>query len=470
MKMEKLGNAKHQVAHFQKILLIRGDVSMNFKNTSHYIFENCDTVELAKTFGTPLYVISEDRIRNKCTDVRDNFLRKYPNTKAAYASKAFLTMAMCKIIEAEGLGLDVVSGGELYTAIKADFPMEKVIFHGNNKSYEELILAVTNNVGRIIVDNLYELEMLNHIAKDQGKKVKILFRITPGVGGKTHQYITTGQTDSKFGIPLEKDVIENTVKKAIDSSNLDLKGFHFHVGSQLFEVDSQLIAIKTVLSLIKDLKENLGFLVEELNTGGGFGIHYNEDDEETKPISFFIDPIMETVKEGCKEFGLDMPTVIIEPGRWIVGEAGMTLYTLGAIKEISNVRTYISVDGGLPDNPRPALYKAKYDAIVANKANEKPEEVVTIAGKCCESGDILIWDLKVPKIESGDILAVFATGAYNYSMASNYNKLPRPAVVLVSEGKAELMVERESYEDLLNKEIIPHHLDNIRSTKLTFGA
>jgi len=435
-------------------------------NDTNLIFDNCDTVELAKTFGTPLYVISEDRIKNKCKDIRENFLMKYKNTRAAYASKAFLTMAMCKIIDGEGLGLDVVSGGELYTAIKADFPMEKVMFHGNNKSYEELTLAVTHNVGRVIVDNVYELEMLDHIAKEQGKNITILFRITPGVGGKTHEYITTGQKDSKFGIPLEKEVVESVVKKAMDSPNINLKGFHFHVGSQLFEISSHTSAIKVVLSLMKDLKERLGFITEELNTGGGFGIRYTDEDEATKSISFFIDPIMETIKEGCKNINLDLPMIIIEPGRWIVGEAGITIYTLGAIKAISDVRTYVSVDGGLPDNPRPALYQAKYNAIVANKANQKAEDIVTIAGKCCESGDILIWDLKAPKIESGDILAVLGTGAYNYSMASNYNRLPRPAVVLVSEGNANIIVEREQYEHLLDREIIPEHLNNDQQINL----
>lgn len=428
------------------------------KNGSNFIFEGCDTVKLAEKFGTPLYVMSEDKIKSKCKDIRENFLIKYKNTKAVYASKAFLTMAMCKIIEGEGLGLDVVSGGELYTAIKANFPMEKVIFHGNNKSYEELNLAVDYNVGRIIVDNIFELDMLEDMAKKKDKKVKILFRITPEVGGKTHEYITTGQKDSKFGIPLEKEVIQSLVKEVINSSNIDLKGFHFHVGSQLFEIDSHIAAIKVAVNLIKELKEELGFVTEELNTGGGFGIGHTDEDEETKPISFFINPIMEAIKEECSNAYLNMPTVIIEPGRWIAGEAGITLYTLGAIKDIPGVRKYVSVDGGLPDNPRPALYKAKYDAVVANKANQKVEESVTIAGKCCESGDILIWDLKTPKVESGDILGVLNTGAYNYSMASNYNRLPKPAVALISNGQSELIVEREKYEDLISKERIPVHL------------
>ncbi len=431
--------------------------SENLSNTN-FIFDNCDTVELAKTFGTPLYIISEDRIRDKCRDIRGNFLEKYPNTRAAYASKAFTTMAMCKIIESEGLGLDVVSGGELHTAIKADFPMERIIFHGNNKSYEEITLGVTHDIGTFVVDNIYEFELLEEIAAEQNKKVKILFRITPGVEGSAHKYINTGQEDSKFGIPLDEKIIEYVVKRAMDSSNIILKGFHFHIGSQLFESSLNIMAVNVTVNLMKKLKEKFGFITQELNIGGGFGVRYTEEDDETKPISFHVNPVMEAVEDECGKAGLDMPAIIIEPGRWIVSEAGITLYTLGAIKEIPNVRTYISVDGGLPDNPRPALYEAKYEAIVANKADKKPGKVVTIAGKCCESGDILIWDLEVPQIESGDILAVFNTGAYNYSMSSNYNRLPRPAVVLINEGNAELIVERENYDHLLEREIVPRRL------------
>ncbi len=421
-------------------------------------FANVDTVKLAKEFGTPLYVMSEDHIVAKCKEIQNSFLGKYPNTKAAYASKAFLTMAMCKIIDREGLGLDVVSGGELFTAISAGFPMEKVMFHGNNKSYEELVLAVTNNVGRFIVDNFFELEMLTAIATEQQKQVDILFRIAPGIGGKTHEYITTGQTDSKFGICLEGDIVQTAVKQVMDSPSINLLGFHFHVGSQLFDIHGYLASIQVVLRIMRDLKDSLGFITKELNIGGGFGINYTDSDQETKPLSYFIEPIMDNIKAGCKLVGVEMPTIIIEPGRWIVGEAGITLYTIGAIKEIPKVRTYVSIDGGLPDNPRPALYKSKYQAVVANKVNEELTEVVTIAGKCCETGDILIWDLTVPKIQSGDILAVKNTGAYNYSMASNYNRLTKPAVVLLKDGKAQVIVKREEYKDLISKEVIPTHL------------
>ncbi len=427
------------------------------------IFGGCNTVELAKEYGTPLYVISEEIIRGKCEQIREEFLYKYENTRAAYASKAFLSLAMCKIIEREGLDLDVVSGGELYTALKADYPTEKIFFHGNNKTIDELYMAIENNVGRIVVDNLYELELINGIGEDLNKKTKILYRITPGVESDTHDYISTGQKDSKFGIPLNENVIFEAIKNAINYKNIELMGFHFHVGSQLFNNNSHLGAVENVMLLVKEAKERLGFITKEINTGGGYGIYYYEGDTP-KPIDYFTDSIMEKIYEKCNEFNLDKPTVIIEPGRWIIGEAGITLYTIGAIKDIPNIRTYVSVDGGLPDNPRPALYGAKYDALVANKANEEKNNTVTIAGKCCETSDILIWDLKIPSIESGDILAVFGTGAYNYSMANNYNRIPKPAVVLVKSGYSEVIVERENYDDLIDKDRVPDHLENLEST------
>ncbi|MFZ5965956.1 MAG: diaminopimelate decarboxylase [Bacillota bacterium] len=424
---------------------------------NHFVFDGCDTVELASLYGTPLYVVSENRIREKCREVRERFLNKYENTRAVYAGKAFLTMAMCKIIESEGLGLDVVSGGELYTALKAGFPVEYIMFHGNNKSYDEISMAVENNVGRIVVDNVQELDLLNSITKDKKKTVKILFRITPGIEGKTHKYITTGQKDSKFGIPLEMEGLKKAVEKALDYEYIELMGFHFHVGSQLFENSSHLASINIVTNIMKYMKEKVDFTVKETNVGGGFGVYYAEGDTP-QTLSYFTDSMMEQIAEKCKAYELDMPKVIIEPGRWIVAEAGVTLYKIGTIKEIPNVRTYVSVDGGMPDNPRPALYGARYEAFVANKIKEKKEQIVTIAGKCCESGDILIKDLTVPRVEAGDILAVLGTGAYNYSMASNYNKIPKPAVVLVKDGRARVIVKRETYEDLITKESIPEDL------------
>lgn len=421
------------------------------ENLSNYKFAGFDTVELAKKYGTPLYVLSEEKIRDRCKEIRKDFLEKYDNTKAVYASKAFLTMTMCKIIESEGLGLDVVSGGELYTAIKADFPMDKVMFHGNNKNYDEIKMAIENGVGRIVVDNTDEIDIIEEIAAKVNKKVKILIRIAPGIESNTHKYIITGQRDSKFGIPVDKDIISDAVFKALNSKHIDVMGFHFHLGSNLFENDTYVKAIKTSMKILKRLKDDIGFVAKELNTGGGFGIHYTKDDR-VKPLKYFTDSIMETVNSCCNDLDLDKPTVIIEPGRWIVGEAGITLYTIGAVKEIPNVRTYASVDGGLPDNPRPALYGAKYEAVVANKYNLESDRLVTIAGKCCETGDILIWDLRVPKISRGDILAVLSTGAYNYSMSNNYNKLPRPAILLLSKEGERIIVERETYDDLLKKE------------------
>ncbi|SHJ09176.1 diaminopimelate decarboxylase [Lutispora thermophila] len=416
------------------------------------IFYGSDTVELAKKYGTPLYIMSEDYIADRCREIRENFLEKYDNTMAVYASKAFLTREMAKIVKREGLGMDVVSGGELYTALNAGFPMDKIVFHGNNKLADEIEMAVKNDVGRIVVDNIYELDLIEDIASKYNKKANILFRVSPGVDAHTHKYIQTGQVDSKFGIPLNENIIHVAVRKAMNCKHIELSGFHFHIGSQIHENEGYVLAIKKMVELMKELKDKVGFVTKELNTGGGYGIHYR-DDENRKNVAFFTDAIMNTLEEECCKYSLHRPLVIIEPGRWIVGEAGITLYTVGAIKEIPGVRTYISVDGGMTDNPRPSLYQAKYDAVIANKIGEKPVKKVTVAGKCCESGDILIWDLEVPEIESGDILAVLATGAYNYSMSSNYNRNPRPAVVMISKGSDRLIVKRESYEDMIRNEI-----------------
>jgi len=421
-------------------------------NMSNLIFYGSDTVELAKKYGTPLYVMSEDYIVDRLKEIREDFLEKYDNTMAVYASKAFLTKEMARIIKREGLGMDVVSGGELYTAMEVDFPMDRVVFHGNNKLVDEIEMAIKNNVGRIVVDNIRELDIIEDIASKYGKRVNILFRVSPGVDAHTHKYIQTGQVDSKFGIPLDDDAIRTAVKKAMNCKHIDLKGFHFHIGSQIHENESYILAVRKMVELMKELKEDIGFITKEFNTGGGYGIQY-KGDENRKNLAFYTDAIMNTLEDECNRHSVQRPFVIIEPGRWIVGEAGITLYTIGTIKEIPGTRTYVSVDGGMTDNPRPSLYQAKYDAVVANKYGEEPVKKVTVAGKCCESGDILIWDLEVPEIEPGDILAVLSTGAYNYSMASNYNRIPKPAVVMVSRGKDRLIVKRETYEDILRNEL-----------------
>jgi diaminopimelate decarboxylase len=420
------------------------------------LWGQCDTVKLSEKYGTPLYVLSENVIREKCQIIRRDFLEKYSNTKVVYASKAFLTTAMCKIIQQEGLGLDVVSGGELYTAIKADFPMEKVEFNGNNKSISELELAIENHIGRIIIDNVYELECIEEICKSKNTVMDILFRIVPESNTETHEYISTGHKSSKFGINLLPNVIFKVIEQSVDSPYVNFKGIHFHIGSQLHDNKSLLNAIHKTLHLIKDLKEK-DILVEELNIGGGFGIHYTDYDQ-VKPLNFFLKPSMALISKYCKEKNLKEPTIIIEPGRWIVGEAGITLYTIGGIKR-NGETSYISIDGGMSDNIRPALYQAKYSADICNKMDESKTELVTVAGKFCESSDLLIKNIYLPKASPGDLLAVYSTGAYTYSMACNYNKQPIPSVVLVCDGQDYLMVKRQTYSDLIRNEIIPKHLE-----------
>ncbi|HOT21876.1 MAG TPA: diaminopimelate decarboxylase [Sedimentibacter sp.] len=420
-------------------------------------FDGCNTVELANKYGTPLYVMSETAMVDKCKEIKDTFLNKYERTRAAYASKAFLTLAMCKIIEREGLCLDVVSGGELYTAIKADFPAERIEFNGNNKSIEELELAIDYNIGRIIVDGFDELGIIEDICKKKGKKTNILYRITPGVKSDSHDYIVTGKKDSKFGFPLDDDVIFPAIEKAINSPYINFLGFHFHVGSQLHNNESHLKALKISLKLIKDTIDKYNYVTQELNVGGGFGIRYTDADDK-KPYAYFLDPMMAEIEEFSKRMDIKRPEIVIEPGRSIVGEAGITLYTIGTIKDIEGIRKYVSVDGGMTDNIRPALYQAKYECVIANKAAQPSTDLVTISGKCCESGDILIRDAYIPLAERGDILAIFSTGAYGYAMASNYNKNPFPATVLVKEGKSEVIVKRQTYEHMIENEVIPKSL------------
>ena len=420
-------------------------------------FDGCNTVELANKYGTPLYVMSETAMVDKCKEIKDTFLNKYERTRAAYASKAFLTLAMCKIIEREGLCLDVVSGGELYTAIKADFPAERIEFNGNNKSIEELELAIDYNIGRIIVDGFDELGIIEDICKKKGKKTNILYRITPGVKSDSHDYIVTGKKDSKFGFPLDDDVIFPAIEKAINSPYINFLGFHFHVGSQLHNNESHLKALKISLKLIKDTIDKYNYVTQELNVGGGFGIRYTDADDK-KPYAYFLDPMMAEIEEFSKRMNIKRPEIVIEPGRSIVGEAGITLYTIGTIKDIEGIRKYVSVDGGMTDNIRPALYQAKYECVIANKAAQPSTDLVTISGKCCESGDILIRDAYIPLAERGDILAIFSTGAYGYAMASNYNKNPFPATVLVKEGKSEVIVKRQTYEHMIENEVIPKSL------------
>ena len=420
-------------------------------------FDGCSTVDLAKQYGTPLYVMSEGDIEDKMREIKNCFLDKYPNTRAAYASKAFCTMAIYKICEKEGFCIDIVSGGELHTAIKAGFPAERIEFNGNNKLPHEIEEALDYGIGRFIVDGLQEVALIEAICKEKGKTANILFRVTPGVAASTHDYITTGKKDSKFGIPLDEDVFFPQVEAAIKAEHINFLGLHFHVGSQLFDNAPFLQALDIILDKVAEIKKRFDYDIKELNLGGGFGATYI--DEERKPYAYFLAPMMERIEAFFTELGVERPAVVIEPGRSIAAEAGLSLYTIGSIKDIRDIRKYVSVDGGMTDNIRPALYQAEYEGLVANKASEPKDDKVTICGKCCESGDILLKDCMITgTAKAGDLFAMFSTGAYGFSMASNYNSNPIPAVVLVKDGKSELIVKRQSYDDMIKNQLMPEML------------
>lgn len=431
--------------------------TMEINNEGNLKIGGCEVTEIAKEYGTPLYILDEQEIRNNCRAYREAFEEWYPNSQTIYAGKAFLSLTMCRIIAEEGLGLDVVSGGELHTALQADFPVEEIYFHGNNKTPQELEMALEAEIGRIVVDNNYELEMLNELAAKKDKEVDILIRVTPGVEAHTHSYIQTGQTDSKFGVGIQNGLALKTIKKAIELENVLVKGIHCHIGSQIFNLESFGLAVDVMLDFVEEVKEETDLVMEELNLGGGIGIKYTDEDQNVD-INKYAEIVSKAIKEKCEELDVPLPKVINEPGRSIIGTAGVTAYTVGSIKEIPDVRKYVAVDGGMPDNIRPALYEAEYEAIVANKADQEPEELVSITGKCCESGDMLIWDIELPELEPGDTLLTTCTGAYGYAMASNYNGLPKPGVVLVNNGQVEEIIRSERYEDLIVKEEVPERL------------
>ncbi len=426
---------------------------IDINEKGHLTVGGCDTVEIANEYGTPAYVFDENEIRNNLRAFKNSIDEYYGgNGLVAYASKAFSCKEMYRICKQEGTGVDVVSGGELYTALYVDFPADKIIFHGNNKTYDELIMAVENGVGRIVVDNIYELETLSRIACEKGKTVDIMFRIKPGIDAHTHDFIRTGQIDSKFGFALETGEAMEAVKKALTMPNINLLGLHCHIGSQIFDIDPFEHAAEVMLDLFKAIKDETGVELKELNLGGGFGIKYLETDCP-KPYGEYMKNVSQTVKSHSEKLGLKTPFVIIEPGRSVVGAAGVTLYTVGAVKEIPDVRTYVSIDGGMCDNPRYALYHADYEAVCANKASEERNCVVTVAGKCCESGDLIQENTEIQSVEVGDTLAVLSTGAYNYSMASNYNRIPRLPVIMVNNGESRVVVRRETYADVANCDI-----------------
>lgn len=409
-------------------------------------------VELAKTYGTPLFVYDVAQIRKRADEFQRAFDKEQVKGRVTYASKAFSSVAIIQLMDELGLGLDIVSGGELYTAQKANFPMEKIHFHGNNKSISEIEMALEAGIGYFVVDNFFELQLLDRICQEKQQKTNILLRITPGIEAHTHDYISTGQEDSKFGFDLTSGQVDEAIEFSKKSEFVQLDGVHCHIGSQIFTTVGFFMAIEKIFAAISEWQENYQFVPSILNVGGGFGIRYVEGDEPL-PADQYVEAILQTVKKEAKMRELPLPEVWIEPGRSLVGEAGTTLYTVGSEKTIPSIRKYVAVDGGMGDNIRPALYQAKYEAVLANRLQDKQEEVVSIAGKCCESGDMLLWDVSLPKAKAGDLLAMFCTGAYGYSMASNYNRLPRPAVVFVENGKSQLVVRRETYEDIVRLDL-----------------
>lgn len=411
----------------------------------------CDLVDLAKKYGTPLYVIDEATLRGICRDYKSAF-KDYKNIKMMYASKALCTSAIAKILDSEGFGFDTVSAGEIYTVKNAGVDMSKVLFNGNNKSESELELALDYKVGRFSVDNFCEAELLNKVAAQKEVVADVLLRITPGIECHTHDYIQTGQIDSKFGFDLSQvdeivELIQNQYK------NLRLKGLHAHIGSQIFELKSYYDEVEILVKEIARINKKFGLNLSEMNIGGGLGVKYT-----SKDVPPSIEELADAVTESMKKYSVEIPTIYIEPGRSIISTSGVTLYTVGSSKQVPNGRKYVAVDGGMADNPRPSMYQAEYVAEVANKIHTEDKEIVTIAGRYCESGDILINEIELPKLDAGDILCVYNTGAYNYSMASNYNRVEKPAMVLVNNSHSDIIVYRERLEDLVSHDNIPDRL------------
>lgn len=415
----------------------------------------CDLVELAEKYGTPLYVLDEVTIRSICNDYKDAF-SSYPKINMMYASKALCTLATSAILSKEGFGFDVVSAGEIYTVYKSGAPMDKVLFNGNNKTFDELNLALDLGVGRISADNFFELSLLNEIAKSKNKTADILLRITPGIECHTHEYIQTGHLDSKFGFDLTQ--IDEAVELILNEyTNLKLHGLHAHIGSQIFETKVYHDEIEILVKELARLDEKFSLKLDEINIGGGLGVKYTEKD--LPPSTFAIaDVIIKSLNASIEKYKIEPPTLFIEPGRSIISTAGVTLYTLGSSKQVPKGKKYVAVDGGMADNPRPSMYRAEYLAQIANKPEQEVSAEVTIAGRYCESGDILINGIKLPEIEEGDILCVYNTGAYNYSMASNYNRVQKPQMVLVNNSQSDIIVMRETLDDLISKDVIPDRL------------
>lgn len=423
--------------------------SEEINQEGHLTIGGVDAIELAQEYGTPLVVYDVSKIRNQIRNFETIFEKEKVNYEVSYASKAFSAIAMYQLAKQEGAAIDVVSAGELYIALKAGFPMEKVNFHGNNKSLFELEMAVKNHVGRIMIDNFHEIELLSRVLKENKTNIDVVLRITPGISAHTHEYDQTGQVDSKFGFDLDSGQADEALKQVLNEPRMNPLGLHAHIGSQIFELNGFKMAAKKLVQVAASWREKYNFIAQVINVGGGFGIKYVEKDEPLKPEEF-VKAIIATIKEETAKVNLPMSEIDIEPGRSIVGPAGYSLYTVGSSKVVSGLTPYVTVDGGMGDNIRPALYGAEYEAILANDPNQQADEVINLAGKYCESGDILIKNAHLPSLHAGDIIAILDTGAYGYSMASNYNRNPRPAVVFAENGKAKLVIKRESLEDLVH--------------------
>ncbi|ARI77196.1 diaminopimelate decarboxylase [Halobacillus mangrovi] len=407
---------------------------------------------LADHYGTPLYVYDVGQIRSNARAFIETFKKHNVPAQVAYASKAFSSIAMLQVAHQEGLSLDVVSRGELHTALEAGFPVEKIHMHGNNKSISELEMAVKHHIGCIVVDNFYEIELLDAILEERTSEIDVLLRVTPGIEAHTHDYILTGQEDSKFGFDLSSGQAEEAFLKVLDHPRIKMKGLHCHIGSQIFETSGFEMATRKLFSTLEDWRDRFDFTAEVVNLGGGFGIQYTKEDDPLD-LDQYAHALIKEIKTLSEQSNYPLPEIWIEPGRAIVGEAGVTLYTVGSIKEIPGVRTYISVDGGMTDNIRPALYQARYEAVLADKVNDPKEKKYSVAGKCCESGDMLIWDVELPKVEHEDLLAVFSTGAYGYAMANNYNRFQKAAVVFVENGHHQLVVRRETFQEMTRHDL-----------------
>lgn len=408
----------------------------------------CDAVELARTFGTPLHVLDGDRLRARLREYREAFRRHAPGGQPVFASKALCVVATCQMAHQEGFWVDVASGGELYTALHAGVPARQLVFHGNYKTEDELRYALRAGVGRLAVDNFHELDLLDRLAREAGTVADVWLRVTPGIEPHTHRAIQTGGVDTKFGFGIADGTALRAVREALSRPGLRLRGFHSHIGSQILELEPFQRNAHLVVSFAAQVRAEVGFVAEEVNLGGGLGIRYLESDRPPS-VEAYVAAVAGALRDACRQLDYPAPRLFLEPGRSVVGPAGVTLYTVGPVKAIPGVRTYVAVDGGMYENPRPALYGARYEAVLADRPDDPPQQVVALAGRCCESGDVLIWEAHLPEVRPGDVVAVFSTGAYTYSMASNYNRFPRPAVVLAEGGRAAVVVRRETYQDLV---------------------